>query len=203
MKKIVYGVTLTVETGLHIGAGNDKMQIGGIDSPVIKDPVTKLPYIPGSSLKGKFRSLLETEGGYDKGEKHKILNTLFGASSEYIDGLSEKEKKELSPTRFIFRDLFLHEDDKKDYVSGKLANEVKAEVKINRKTGTADTNGPRFIERVPAWVEFVGKIVVREFPEDENLKSLEVLLEAANLLKNDYLGGSGSRGYGAVTITIE
>ena len=50
-------------TGLHIGAGNEEVHIGGIDNGVIKHPHTQQPYIPGSSLKGKMRSLLEWRSG--------------------------------------------------------------------------------------------------------------------------------------------
>lgn len=203
MKKTVYKVILTIESGLHIGSGNDKMQIGGIDSPVIKDPVTNLPYIPGSSLKGKFRSLLETEGNYEGGEKNKTLNTLFGNNTAYLKDLKDDEKKKLTPTRFIFRDLFLAKDHKEEYEQGLRFNETKGEVKISRSTGTADKMGPRFIERVPPWTEFEGTILVREFDGDNGEDFKKILLKAAELLKNDYLGGSGSRGYGAVTITIE
>jgi len=46
-------------SGLHIGSGNTEMHIGGTDNPVIKNPVNNQPYIPGSSLKGKMRSLME------------------------------------------------------------------------------------------------------------------------------------------------
>ncbi|NCC71344.1 hypothetical protein EOM09_07225, partial [bacterium] len=46
---------IILRTGLHIG-GISGTKIGGVDSPVIKDPVG-MPYIPGSSLKGKFRSI--------------------------------------------------------------------------------------------------------------------------------------------------
>jgi CRISPR-associated protein Csm3 len=50
---------LKVETGLHIGGGGENLDIGGLDKPVIRDPLTKQPYLPGSSLKGKLRSILE------------------------------------------------------------------------------------------------------------------------------------------------
>ena len=50
---------IKVVTGLHIGAGNDKVEIGGMDNPIIRNPLTQEPYIPGSSIKGKMRSLLE------------------------------------------------------------------------------------------------------------------------------------------------
>jgi len=55
--------TLIVKTGLRIGAGDTEMRIGGLDNPIIKHPHTLEPYIPGSSLKGKVRSLLEMKSG--------------------------------------------------------------------------------------------------------------------------------------------
>lgn len=50
---------IVCKTGLHIGGSNDNIDIGGTDTVVIRDSVTDLPFIPGSSLKGKLRSLLE------------------------------------------------------------------------------------------------------------------------------------------------
>ena len=59
----IYTITGTIETvtGLHIGAGKDSIEIGGMDNPVIKHPHTGEHYIPGSSLKGKVRSLRSEE----------------------------------------------------------------------------------------------------------------------------------------------
>ncbi|WP_297499767.1 type III-A CRISPR-associated RAMP protein Csm3, partial [Thermococcus sp.] len=57
--KVVIRGRIKALTGLHIGSQRDVSEIGGIDNPVIKDPHTGLPYIPGSSLKGKLRSLFE------------------------------------------------------------------------------------------------------------------------------------------------
>ena len=82
MNKEVKKIVVEVLTGMHIGSGNDSVQIGGVDSAVIKDPVSGLPYIPGSSLKGKIRCLLETEGGYS--ELDDTINDLFGPTSEYL-----------------------------------------------------------------------------------------------------------------------
>ncbi len=50
-------------TGLHIGGTADSIDKGGIDNPVIKNPVTNEPYIPGSSLRGRIRALLEKKTG--------------------------------------------------------------------------------------------------------------------------------------------
>jgi CRISPR-associated protein Csm3 len=57
--KISIKSTLLVETGLHIGGGGETLDIGGVDKPVIRDPLSNQPYLPGSSLKGKMRSILE------------------------------------------------------------------------------------------------------------------------------------------------
>src|ERR1051326_8119169 len=51
--------TIVTESGLHVGGSEDELEIGGIDLPVIKPPETEIPYIPGSSLKGRMRSELE------------------------------------------------------------------------------------------------------------------------------------------------
>src|SRR5690606_35644209 len=102
MKKVIKKIDIEILTGIHIGAGNDAVQIGGVDSSVIKDPVTSLPYIPGSSLKGKLRCLLETEGGYS--EKDDTINAYFGPNSEYLKAKKDDKEFDQKPTRLIFRD---------------------------------------------------------------------------------------------------
>lgn len=206
MKKSILKIKITTKTGLHIGSGNDKLQIGGVDSAVIKDPITNLPYIPGSSLKGKLRCLLETESnGYRNGEKNELLNKLFGLNNEF-----RKEKKDNidqfeTPTRLIFRDLMLCEEHKKLFESGKYTTEFKTEIVIDRKKGTAKDGGLRTIERIPPEITFEGDIIIR-YVDNEDNEELEtakkVLKEGIKLLSVDYLGGSGSRGYGAVEITL-
>lgn len=196
MKKIVKKVEIEVLTGLHIGIGNDRPQIGGIDNPFIKDPINKLPYIPGSSLKGKLRCLLETEGGYE--EESDEINLRFGGNSGY----QKKKKEDTTPTRFIFRDLKLADEDKEDFEKGKKQTEIKTEIKIDRTTGKAAKGALRTIERVPPTVKFTGGILIRYNDEEELKESLSILDNAINLLKNDYLGGSGSRGYGAVAVKL-
>lgn len=191
MKKKNLKVTVEIKTGIHIGSGNDKMQIGGVDSAVIKDPVSNLPYIPGSSIKGKIRCLLETEDSNYKGEKDTLLNKCFGSKNA--------NDENQSPTRIIFRDLFLIDADKEKINSGEINTEFKTEIVIDRETGTAKKGGLRTIERVPPGLTFEGDIMIRY--EDSELNDIEkVIKDGINLLNNDYLGGSGSRGYGAVEI---
>jgi len=201
MKKIVKKVEVEVLTGLHIGAGNDALQIGGVDSSVIKDPVTLLPYIPGSSLKGKIRCLLETEGGYS--ELDDTINEYFGPTSDYLRRKkSNGDNYEQKPTRFIFRDLFLDDEDKQKFQMGEITTEFKTEIVIDRKKGTAKDGGLRTIERVPPSVKFKGEILIRVMDNDNEKDLIKVLEEGIELLNNDYLGGSGSRGYGAVKVKL-
>jgi len=212
MKKKNYKVTLTILTGLHIGAGNDKIQIGGVDSAVIKDPISNLPYLPGSSLKGKIRCLLETEGGYPNGEKEEILNRCFGINNlfkKFKDNENKEKKKNNqtednyeSPTRLIFRDLFLTSQDEENFKSGNINTEFKTEIVIDRQKGTAKDGGLRTIERVPPQISFEGEIIMR-YKDDEEVEIKDVLDKGIMLINNDYLGGSGSRGYGAIEMKIE
>lgn len=199
MKKVVKTIEIEILTGLHIGAGNDAVQIGGVDSSVIKDPVSGLPYIPGSSLKGKIRCLLETEGGYS--EKNDTINDYFGPTSEYLKTKKDDKEYLQKPTRLIFRDLGLSDSDKNKFKSGDLTTEFKTEIVIDRSKGTAKDGGLRSIERVPPSVKFKGEILIRYF-DGELEKIINILNQGIELLNNDYLGGSGSRGYGAVKVTL-
>lgn len=188
MKKNNYSIRIKVLTGLHIGIGSDRPEIGGIDNAFIKDPINLRPYIPGSSIKGKLRSLLETESENYSGENDPNIKKYFGGDDN-------------SPTRLIFRDIYLTEEQMEKYDRGELQSEIKTEIKINRKTGTAAGGALRTTERIPPETEFEGEVLIR-YDKDE-LESIEkMLLEAVRLLNNDYLGGSGSRGYGAVEVSL-
>ncbi|MDP2604160.1 MAG: type III-A CRISPR-associated RAMP protein Csm3 [Deltaproteobacteria bacterium] len=185
-------------TGLHIGGGGETIQIGGMDNPVIKNPLDNYPYIPGSSLKGKMRSLLEWK--YDKspdGNPCKCsqcdICRLFGTSGA--------DDSTLGPTRIIVRDAHLT-DGSRDTLNrmrqekGLLYAEEKYENSIDRLKGTA--KNPRPTERVPAGIDFDFEIVLRVFDGDQEVTHLDKLKEALRLLQADALGGSGSRGYGKV-----
>jgi len=191
--KIIKG-TITLETGLHIGGSKSSLDIGGLDSPVIKTP-QGVPYIPGSSLKGKIRSLLGLkEGSIDVKNDSDLLVKMFGSS--------EKGKETIS--RLIFRDAVLDEDDFKNVFQDAIMDtdftEAKYENTIDRKSGTTKKGGLRQIERVPAGAKFNFEIVVNKFDTDE--EDIEAKLkDGIALLENNYLGSSGSRGYGKVKIT--
>jgi CRISPR-associated protein Csm3 len=199
-------------TGLHIGAGNDRIEIGGMDNPVVRDPVTKEPYIPGSSIKGKMRMLLELyTGAVDKdGEplSYKSLEGLNGETKEKglellklfgVSGAeSEKLPKELGITRLSFYDQKLTEDSRKLLKErvGALMTEEKTEVRINRISGTGEH--PRYMERVPAGAKFEFKMSLKVFEGDSEEKFFNLIKKGLKLLEADSLGGSGSRGYGKI-----
>jgi len=198
--KIIKG-QIKVITGLHIGASNATIEIGGLDNPVIKDPLSEsnAPYIPGSSLKGKMRSLIEIkEGRYvkegrdkgkpcDCGQKNCPVCPVFGTSAN-------KRPDNLGPTRIVVRDALLSEKWSKRFKDGDLPMEIKYENAINRINGVAN---PRPLERVPASVEFDFNIAFKVF-ENDPPSYFETLKKAMRLLEFDALGGSGSRGCGQI-----
>lgn len=197
-----------VMTGLHIGASNENIEIAGLDNPIIKDPLpgSHAPYIPGSSLKGKLRSLIEIKDGRfvtqgrakgnpcDCGQKACPVCAVFGTSAA-------NRPDDLGPTRIVVRDA--HLSQKKDgealswserFKSGELPMEIKYENAINRITGVAN---PRPLERVPAGVEFDFNISFKVFEGDPE-SYFTTLLRGMRLLEMDALGGSGSRGCGQI-----
>lgn len=200
---------LELLTGLHIGAGDLEMRIGGVDNPVIKDPIHHRPYIPGSSLKGKIRSLLEWRSGAvreaplsyndlqgstgtQREEVRRIL-LLFGMSGG--DSTSEPDAGALGPTRVSFNDAHLTDDFLERIKDSNLPfTETKSENSINRITGTA--HNPRQTERVPGGARFKFRVGLRVFEGDPDL--VPTILAGLRLLELDSLGGSGSRGYGKV-----
>ena len=192
--KILSG-TITLETGLHIGGSKSTLNIGGLDSPVIKTPFD-VPYIPGSSLKGKIRTLLGLkEGAANENEESILLKKMFG-----FQGDNFGKKGEIS--RLIFRDAMLDEDHfKKHFADVEMDTaytEGKWENTINRVEGKAKNGGLRQMERVPAGIRFNFQIVINVFDADKNDKIEDTLKEGIRLLENNYLGGSGTRGYGKV-----
>lgn len=190
---------IQVLTGLHIGASNENIEIGGMDNPIIKDalPGSYAPYIPGSSLKGKLRSLIEVKEGRfsqkqkglpcDCGQKDCPVCPVFGTSAA-------NRPKDLGPTRVVVRDAPLTKEWLKRYREGDLLMEVKYENAINRITGVAN---PRPLERVPADVEFDFDIAFKVFEGDPETY-FTTLLQGMRMLELDALGGSGSRGCGQI-----
>lgn len=206
--------TIVCQTGLRIGGSNENIEIGGLENPIIRHPITDQPYIPGSSLKGKIRSLLEyrddrrDSSGRSKGEGQKddgepcqcgrcIVCRVFGPH--------KNTRHDQGPTRALFRDAVLTEEslnvlEAARESKGIMYAEVKTENSINRSTSMAN---PRTQERVPAGTQFHFEISVRIFNDDNEAEILGLLSDGLALLQQDYLGASGSRGYGKVEVQYE
>jgi CRISPR-associated protein Csm3 len=201
--KILITGEITLLTGMHIGASNDFSPIGAVDSVVVRDPLTRRPIIPGSSLKGKMRTLLAKSEGNGL-----ILNDVKEDSIETcrLFGISEHKNKSIGhvEARLQFYDLFMKEksvEELKDKTDLYLT-EIKFENTINRKTAVAN---PRQQERVPAGATFEFKLIYNLEQSENNASEIETdfsnLAKALKLLQVDYLGGSGSRGYGKVAVS--
>ncbi len=205
-------------TGLHIGASKDTVEIGGIDLIVVRDPITKEPVIPGSSVKGKMRSLLEKSlkkpANRDSGSGVKIhvcddakeaykceVCRLFGTTGTGKDASGNRNKN--FPSRLTVRDSFVTEESMqvlRKLDTGLLYTEWKFENVIDRNTSAAN---PRQIERVPKGTEFDFSMVY-DVEDLETLQSdMNNLQLAVNLLLRDYLGGHGSRGYGKIDLVFK
>ena len=187
--KIVIDCELKVLTGLHIGASGAFSAIGAVDSRVIRDPMTQMPIVPGSSLKGKLRTLLARSLCRDIGhmpnfdEDDEVILRLFGSA------------RPVRRSRLQFSDCFVC--DQEEFTESGLT-EVKTENAINRSTSVAN---PRQIERVVPGVRFGVRIVYDVMNPDEVQEDMEQLAHAMRLLQLDYLGGHGSRGSGRVSLS--
>ena len=179
---------IQAETGIHIGGNSQFAAIGAVDSPVIRDVYTDYPMIPGSSLKGKMRTLLAKQ--YNKGlekpenDDDRILR-LFGSA----------EKGKIQFSRLIFSDMIMV-NAKKLQEQGISTTEIKFENTINRLTAVAM---PRQIERAVRGSEYELHLIYNLEKEEEFEEDMKLLRHAMTLLTYDYIGGHGSRGYGKIS----
>ncbi|MCX8042625.1 MAG: type III-A CRISPR-associated RAMP protein Csm3 [Desulfobacterota bacterium] len=220
-KKFFIRGYIIAKTGLHIGGSSLGLTIGGADKVVVRDPLTNLPYIPGSSLKGKMRSLLEKSHGKVKITKNKKgeyegslcsdpkepIVQLFGFPAE-----AEKMKSEnIAPTRLTVRDAHLLNKEELEQAQNTdmYCTEIKTEVSIDRLTSAAN---PRNFERVPAGAKFGFELVLDIYNIDNEVKTngstradyfIDLIKQGLELIEEDYLGGQGTRGYGQVRFVIE
>lgn len=196
---------ITLLSGLHIGAGKDAIEIGGLDQPIIKHPISGAPYIPGSSLKGKMRSLLEiyffakqnadTRAHISAGKPCACGKASCPACAIFGSHGSPRDMEEnLGPTRVIVRDALLTPKFQEIFERGELPMEVKYENIIDRVRGVAEH--PRPLERVPAGVQFNFSIAFKVFAGDDTL--VDYVFKGLRLVELDALGGCGSRGSGQV-----
>ena len=212
--KIFIRGEIETTTGLHIGGSAGELDIGGVDNPVIRNPLTREPFIPGSSLRGKMRSLLDR---HHSRELNQTINNVrihqcktpdayrgcpicpvFGVAAEFSG---------LLPTRLIVRDALLTPETRErfDEIDTDMPyTEIKTEVVIDRITSAAT---PRQNERVPAEARFGPLEIIHSLytldtdPEGSVAREIalfDTVLTGMELLEDDYLGGSGSRGSGKI-----
>lgn len=187
--KIQITGVIEVKTGMHIGGSSAFAAIGAVDSPVVKDTRTRMPMIPGSSLKGKLRTLLAKEYNTKVGKPDddaECLTRLFGSA----------KKDHVRRSRVLISDMFLTNEEELRQQGLQGMTEVKFENTINRATAVAN---PRQIERVVRGSEFGIDMIYEVEDESQAAEDVSVLAEGFRLLQYDYLGGNGSRGYGKVT----
>ena len=189
--KIKVTGTIEIITGLHIGGSGEISMIGAIDSPVVRDLLTKLPIIPGSSIKGKMRSLLARDFGLKLNQDNhnqdgdRVLR-LFGSS----------EKGNIQRARLQISDAFYSDKTKQIFTDNDISfTETKFENTINRLTAVAN---PRQIERVTRGAEFDFTFIYNVIDETQVEDDFNNIKKAILLLENDYLGGGGTRGNGRI-----
>lgn len=208
--RVLVTADLIALSGLRIGGTLPGLAIGGVDLPVIRDPLTGYPYLPGSSLRGKMRALLDRWHGnkpnWSIGTNVNIH--LARTQEEYNDCpvsrlfgiLPKQEITDMRPTRLLVRDVYLNEEEarrlREAVRGGLLYTEAKTEAAIDRLTSAAV---PRTIERVLAGTCFSGfTAAITLYDTDRVEEYLPLLLQGMRLLEDDYLGGHGSRGSGEI-----
>ncbi len=187
--KIQINGTLEVVTGMHIGGSSAFSAIGAVDSPVIKDIRTNHPMIPGSSLKGKMRSLLakqyNTSVAENPDDDAACLTGLFGSA----------KKNHVQVSRVLFSDMMMENWEELKNQGLTAPTEIKFENSIKRTTAVAN---PRQIERIVRGAKFPLNIIYEVLDEATIRQDFQILRDGLKLLQYDYLGGNGSRGYGKV-----
>ena len=180
---------IEVVTGMHIGGSSAFAAIGAVDSPIVKDARTKLPMIPGSSFKGKMRTLLAKVYNENLASKPDddapCLTRLFGSA----------KKDQVKRSRVLIADMIMSNAQELRNQGLQSLTEVKFENTINRVTAVAM---PRQIERAIRGSVFDLDIIYEAEEEKEIVEDMEILVNGFKLLQYDYLGGNGSRGYGKV-----
>ena len=230
-KRIFISGTLATLTGLHIGGNSTEISIGGADQIVIRDPITNHPYIPGSSLRGKMRSLLErTRGemtiklkdGKSFTDIRQLDDAMASGTAELdsaspaidptqlatrlfgvpIDKQEAVDTKNIVPQRLVVRDAKLINPEQLEKARNTDMPMTEVKTEVAIDRITSKAN-PRQIERVPAGARFGFELVLNLYGDDDEKTYLDALFGCMTLLQDDYLGGHGSRGYGKVHFSVE
>lgn len=187
--KIQITGNIEVKTGMHIGGSTAFAAIGAVDSPVVKDARSNLPMIPGSTLKGKIRSLLA------KAYNSKIEAKPDDDCEQLLRIFGSAKKNNIKRSRVQISDMVMKNKEELRNQGIQSVTEIKFENSINRATAVAN---PRQIERVIRGSLFDLDIMYEVENIEEMLEDMKILGEGMRLIQYDYLGGSGSRGYGKV-----
>lgn len=206
--KSIKNIEATIElvTGMRVGGSTDIIEIGGNDSPVVRNPLSKELYIPGSSIKGKMRMLMEwVEGKIDNnGNVHTCSDPSCPVCRIFGRGAKESEEAKSGPTRIAVKDAYLTKKSRERLEELKnrtgLDTEWKYENNINRLTSAAT---PRNSERIPAGISFKFNVSykVLDMEDDGNLDEglfEHVVLRALKGLEIEGIGGGVSRGNGQI-----
>lgn len=207
--RVVVTADLVAVSGLRIGGTLPGLAIGGVDLPVIRDPLTNYPYLPGSSLRGKMRALLDRWHGNEPNRRIGTVWIHLPETQEAYDaspvgrlfGVLPNEKiTDMRPTRLLVRDVYLEPGEAERLRGavrgGLLYTEGKTEAAIDRLTSAAT---PRTIERVLAGTRFRPfSAAITLYDGDRADEYVPLLLQGMRLLEDDYLGGHGSRGSGEI-----
>ena len=223
-KYIIKG-TLTTTTSLHIGS-RTSFEINSTDSPVLKDK-NGIPYIPGSSFKGIFRSTTDSllrQFQEKKGLGKKLCCDgaiyLDDKNSEYC--VSQEKKNSMKPEeweKYVVNDM-----EKELCLSCKLFGSpviasrvvfkdmrpinfsrnnlsIRDGVMIKRDTGTAADNKKYDFEILSPGVKFNFEM------STENVEDVElgILLNTLEMFNKGYIsiGGKKTAGTGKVEINYE
>ena len=190
--KIIISGKIEVVTGMHIGGSTQFSAIGAVDSPVIRDRYTNLPIIPGSSLKGKLRTLIA------KAYSEKAMLGRHNSDPEVVLRLfGSSEKENIKSSRLIFSDMILSNSEELKEIGIHSATEIKFENTIDRPTALAN---PRQIERTIRGSQFDLELIYNVEEKADINEDFQAIADGLKLLHYDYLGGHGSRGYGKVRI---
>lgn len=205
IKKILFKGKIETLSGLHIGGTEAGMDIGGISKYIVRNPLDDKPYIPGSSIKGKMRSLIEISEGkigtIPMGNlvKNGPCMELGSNGGKLFGTITKGGEVGQRPSRIIVRDCMWEGPERFKNTDLFLA-QAKTEVVLDRLTAKAM---PRTIERVPQGATFGLSMVLNIFEGDSESELVKLVYQGLRLLQDDYLGGNGSRGYGEVKIVID
>lgn len=210
IKKIIeFNGTMTIKSGVHIGGNDNGTKVGGCDNPVIRNPLTNDPYIPGSSIKGALRSCAEKMPAYAGkirngkpcgcGQETCMVCKLFGAHMNMRAASGEP--------RLIVRDMNLSPDflDRVMESGGSRSDiiETKTSTMIDRSTNTAAGGSFHNMERVAAGTVFDCSFSLKVMDKDNEAELINFFKKCLSIVEATGIGGKVTSGSGQVEFDID